>query len=163
MHAVIRTGGKQYRVAKDDVITAVDGVAASQLKLPDVRGKLRTAEPGTVVTFTVNRGGASAAEIWSTADLLQTLAEAKRYKAEVDARLVWTRFRAQTREAQAIKGAVQSGLKLHELQVRLGYRVAFSEALARGLSAEECSDRNAKAEVFELAEEVKKILAEKEQ
>jgi len=107
--------------------------------------------------------GASAAEIWSTADLLQILAEAKRYKAEVDARLVWTRFRAQTREAQAIKGAVQSGLKLHELQVRLGYRVAFSEALARGLSAEECPDQNAKAEVFELAEEVKKILAEKEQ
>ena len=105
--------------------------------------------------------GASAAEIWSTSDLLQTLAEARSYKPEVDARLVWTRFRMQTREAQEVRSAVQRELKLDELQARLGYRVAFSEALARGLSAEECFDRNAQAEVLELAEEVKRILTEK--
>jgi chromosome partitioning protein len=105
--------------------------------------------------------GASAAEIWSTTDLLQTLEEAKTYKPDVDARLVWTRFRAYTREAQDLKDAVQNGLKLDELRNKLGYRVAFSEALARGLSAEECADRNATAEVYELAEEVKGILAEK--
>jgi len=106
--------------------------------------------------------GASAAEIWSTTDLLQTLAEAKTYKPEVDARLVWIRFRAQTREAQELKDAVQKGLNLDELQTRLGYRVAFSEALARGLSVEECFDRNAKTEILGLAEEVRKILMEKE-
>jgi hypothetical protein len=50
---------EQAGLAKDDLITAVDGVAASQLKLRDVRGKLRTAKPGTVVTFTVNHGGAA--------------------------------------------------------------------------------------------------------
>ena len=106
--------------------------------------------------------GASAAEIWSTSDLLQTLAEARNYRPEVDARIVWTRFRAQTREAQELTDAVQRGLKLAELQTRLGYRVAFSEALARGLSVEECPDRNAQAEILELAEEVKSILMEKE-
>jgi chromosome partitioning protein len=105
--------------------------------------------------------GASAAEIWSTTDLLQTLTEARNYKADVDARLVWTRFRAQTREAQSLKDAVQSGLNLDALETRLGYRVAFSEALARGLSAEECSDPNARVEAFDLAEEVQRILAEK--
>jgi chromosome partitioning protein len=105
--------------------------------------------------------GASAAEIWSTTDLLQTLEEAKTYKPGVDARLVWTRFRAYTREAQDLKDAVEKGLKLEELQNRLGYRVAFSEALARGLSVEECADQNANAEVRGLAEEVKRILAEK--
>ena len=105
--------------------------------------------------------GASAAEIWSTSDLLQTLDEAKTYKPDVDARLVWTRFRAQTREAQDLSDAVQKGLKLKELQARLGYRVAFSEALARGLSAEEGGDRIAQAEMIGLAEEVKQILAEK--
>jgi chromosome partitioning protein len=105
--------------------------------------------------------GASAAEIWSTTDLLQTLQEARTYKPDVDARLVWTRYRAYTREAQDLKDAVQKGLKLEELQNRLGYRVAFSEALARGLSVEECADRNARAEVHGLAEEVKRILAEK--
>jgi chromosome partitioning protein len=105
--------------------------------------------------------GASAAEIWSTTDLLQTLEEAKSYKPDVDARLVWTRFRAYTREAQDLKEAVKKGLALPELRNRLGYRVVFSEALARGLSAEECADPNARAEVIGMAEEVKRILAEK--
>jgi chromosome partitioning protein len=105
--------------------------------------------------------GASAAEIWSTADLLQTLEEAGKYKPNIDARLVWTRFRAQTKEAQELKEAVQNGLKLKEMQNRLGYRVAFSEALARGLSMEESSDRIAQAEMLGLAEEIRGILAEK--
>ena len=42
--------------------------------------------------------GASAAGIWSTTDLLQTLEEARTYKPDVDARLVWTRYRAYTRK-----------------------------------------------------------------
>jgi chromosome partitioning protein len=105
--------------------------------------------------------GASAPEIWSTSDLLQTLDEARQYKADIDARLVWTRFRAQTREAQELKDAVQKGLKLKELHTRLGYRVAFSEALARGLSAEEGIDPIARAEASGLANEVQGILAEK--
>jgi chromosome partitioning protein len=105
--------------------------------------------------------GASAAEIWSATDLLQTLEEAKTYKPDVDARLVWTRFRAYTREAQDLKDAVKKEINLQEMRNRLGYRVAFSEALARGLSVEECADPNANAEVRGLAEEVRKILAEK--
>jgi chromosome partitioning protein len=105
--------------------------------------------------------GASAAEIWSTADLLQTLNEAREYKSGVDARLVWTRFRPQTKEAQELKEAVEKGLKLRELQARFGYRVAFSEALARGLSVEEGGDKNAQAEAVALADEVQRILAEK--
>ena len=102
--------------------------------------------------------GASAAEIWSTSDLLKTLAEARSYKAVIDARIVWTRFRGQTREAQDLKGAVHHELKLKELRSRLGYRVAYSEALARGLSADEWIDRHAHAEVRALAEEVMGIL-----
>jgi chromosome partitioning protein len=105
--------------------------------------------------------GASAPEIWSTSDLLQTLDEARQYKPDIDARLVWTRFRAQTREAQELKDAVHKGLGLKELQTRLGYRVAFSEALARGLSAEEGIDPIAHAEALGLAKEVQGILAEK--
>ena len=104
---------------------------------------------------------ASAAEIWSTTDLLQTLEEARNYKPEVDARLVWTRFRAQTREAQELKDAVQKGLKFRDLQSRLGYRVAYSEALARGFSVEEGGDQSAHTEMLGLAEEIKGILMEK--
>ena len=105
--------------------------------------------------------GASAAEIWSTTDLLQTLEEARGYKADVDARLVWTRFRAYTREAQELNEAVEKGLNLRDLRTRLGYRVAFSEALARGLSVEEVSDRAAQSEMLGLAKEVEDILMEK--
>jgi carboxyl-terminal processing protease len=45
-------------LVKDDIITAVDGKPAAAVKLPDLRKMLRTAKPGTVVTFTVTRGGA---------------------------------------------------------------------------------------------------------
>lgn len=105
--------------------------------------------------------GASAAEIWSTSDLLQTLSEARSYKPAVDARIVWTRFRSQTREARDLQGAVHQELKLKELHSRIGYRVAYSEALARGLSADEWLDRNAHAEVRALVEEITEILREK--
>lgn len=105
--------------------------------------------------------GASAAEIWSTSDLLQTIAEARTFKPSVDARIVWTRFRGQTREARDLASAVHLEMKLKELRSRLGYRVAYSEALARGLSADEWLDRTAHAEVRALADEVAQILGGK--
>lgn len=107
--------------------------------------------------------GASAAEIWSTTDLLRTIDEARTYKPSVDARIVWTRLRSHTREAQELKDAVHQELKLKELRAALGYRVAYSEALARGLSAEEWLDSQAHEEVRALTNEVAKILREKKQ
>jgi len=105
--------------------------------------------------------GASAAEIWSTADLLQTLAEARNYKADVDARIVWNRFRSHTREAQELSEAVRREMGLKELDARLGFRVAYSEALARGLSVAEWPDRAAHEEMAALVAEVTGILREK--
>ena len=52
-------------------------------------------------------------------------------------------------------------LGLKELDTRLGYRVAYSEALARGLSVDEWLDKIAHAEILSLAAEVKGILKEK--
>jgi chromosome partitioning protein len=101
---------------------------------------------------------ASAAEIWSTADLVQTLEESRRYRPDVDARIVWNRYRGSTREAQELRAAAQLELNLPELQTRLGYRVAYSEALARGLAAAEWLDRTAHAEMHALADEVQTIL-----
>jgi chromosome partitioning protein len=105
--------------------------------------------------------GASAAEIWSTADLLQTIEAARHFRADIDARIVWNRYRGNTREALEVSGAAHSELGLTELATRLGYRVAYSEALARGLSVNEWLDRNAHAEILALAAEVKRILKEK--
>lgn len=105
--------------------------------------------------------GASAAEIWSTADLLRTVGRARAFRDDIDVRIVWNRFRAQTREAVELSEAARSELGLPELATRLGYRVAYSEALARGLSADEWLDKTAHAEVRALAAEVRGILKEK--
>ena len=104
--------------------------------------------------------GASAAEIWSTADLLKTIDAARGYRAGVDVRIVWNRFRAHTREAIDLSEAARKELGLKELATRLGYRVAYSEALARGLAVNEWLDHNAHAEIVALAAEVKGILKE---
>jgi chromosome partitioning protein len=105
--------------------------------------------------------GASAAEIWSTADLLQTIDAARHYRTDIDARIVWNRYRGNTREALEVSEAARKELGLKELSTRLGYRVAYSEALARGLSVDEWLDRNAHAEILALAAEVQSILKEK--
>jgi len=104
--------------------------------------------------------GASAAEIWSTADLVETINAARVFRADIDVRIVWNRFRAHTREAVELSEAARKELGLRELATRLGYRVAYSEALARGLAVSEWLDKTAHAEVAELASEVKGILKE---
>lgn len=105
--------------------------------------------------------GASAAEIWSTADLLETLKSARQYRPDIDARIIWNRYRGNTREALEMSAAARKELGLQELTTRLGYRVAYSEALARGLSVAEWLDRTAHAEILTLAAEVRGILKEK--
>jgi chromosome partitioning protein len=104
--------------------------------------------------------GASAAEIWSTADLLETVKAAREYRQDIDVRIVWNRFRAQTREAHELSEAARKELGLKELSTRLSYRVAYSEALARGLSVNEWLDRTAHTEITALAAEVNDILKE---
>ena len=106
--------------------------------------------------------GASAAEIWSTSDLLLTINEERNYRADIDARIVWNRYRGNTREALEVSEAASKELGLKELSARLGYRVAYSEALARGLSVDEWLDRSAHAEILALAAEVSSILKEKQ-
>lgn len=101
---------------------------------------------------------ASAAEIWATSDLLSTIHEAREVKPTVDARILWTRFRGSTKSAQELSAAAQSELGLKELQNKLGYRVAYSEALARGMTVLEWPERTARVEFQALGKEIKRIL-----
>jgi chromosome partitioning protein len=105
--------------------------------------------------------GASAAEIWATADLLETIHEAKAVKPDVDARIVWTRFRGHTREAQELSQAATIELGLRELHSRLGFRVAYSEALGRGLTVMEGSERTARVEFQALGREILEMIGRK--
>jgi chromosome partitioning protein len=104
---------------------------------------------------------ASAAEIWATSDLLSTIHEAREVKPTVDARILWTRFRGSTKSAQELSAAAQSELGLKELKAKLGYRVAFSEALARGMTAAEWPERTARVEMQSVAREVINIMGAK--
>lgn len=104
----------------------------------------------------------SAADIWATSDLLPTIDAAKAVKPETDARIVWNRFRASTRLAQELSAAAGKELGLKSLSAKLGYRVAYAEAMARGLTAQEWTDRKAKDELAALAGEVGKILKAKD-
>ena len=105
--------------------------------------------------------GASAAELWATGDLLPTIDKAKTVKQDVDARILWTRFRGTTKSAQELSAAAKGELGLKELSNKLGYRVAFPEALARGLTVLEWGERTARVEFQAVGKEIKRILGAK--
>lgn len=105
--------------------------------------------------------GASAAELWATGDLLTTINEAKAVKPDVDARILWTRFRGSTKSAQELSAAAKGELGLKELSSKLGYRVAFPEALARGMTVLEWPERTARVEFQAVGKEIKRILGVK--
>ena len=104
--------------------------------------------------------GASAAEIWATSDLLALVEEAKKVK-PVNARMVWTRYRAHTRLAQELSELATKELGLVALSTALGMRVAYMEALGAGLTVGELSEPNARAEITGLINEIQKLLRKK--
>lgn len=103
--------------------------------------------------------GASAAEIWATGDLLELVRQANQIK-PVIARMVWTRYRANTRLAQELSALAGDTLGLTPLSTSLALRVAYTEALGRGLTVAELADASAKAEVKALTDEIENLLTE---
>ncbi len=61
---------EQAGLAKDDVITAVNGQPATSLQLPELRRMLRDEPPGTAVTFVVKRGGDTRNVTFTLRDLI---------------------------------------------------------------------------------------------
>lgn len=104
--------------------------------------------------------GASAAEVWATADMLPIIEEAQSIKADVKPRIVWMRYRDYVRSAGEIAGASKRELGLPALKTTLGFRVAYSDALAMGCTAAEMPTRDGKAkqEIFSLMDEVTRLL-----
>jgi chromosome partitioning protein len=102
--------------------------------------------------------GASAVEIWATTDLLKTIEAARTIKPEIDTRIVWNRFRASTKSARELSQAANDVLGIKELKSKLGYRVAYSEAMARGMTVLEWTDKTARDEMLALGNELEKIL-----
>ena len=61
---------EQAGLAKDDIITAVNGQPAASLTLPDVRQMLRDEPPGTAVTLAVKRGDDTHTVTFTLRDLI---------------------------------------------------------------------------------------------
>lgn len=102
--------------------------------------------------------GASAAEIWATSDLMATFNDARKIRPDVDARILWTRIRGSTKLAKELSTAAQTELDLAEMKAKLGYRVAFPEVLARGMTVMEWPEKVARLEMQLLLSEVISIL-----
>ena len=102
--------------------------------------------------------GASAAEIWATTDLLDTIEEAQVERPDLKSRIVWNKFRAYTKSAGELRQAVKEELKAPALKTSLGYRVAYSEALARGLAADEWTDSTAREEIRAVVAEISRLV-----
>lgn len=101
--------------------------------------------------------GASAAELWATSHLFGMIAEVNKVRPVV-ACLVWTRFRAHTQIARKLSEAAAAALSIPALKSRLGYRVAYTEALGRGLTAAELGDRDARLEIVGLVAEIRRLM-----
>lgn len=102
--------------------------------------------------------GSSAAEVWALSDLLETITEARQSHIPVEVRVVWNRYRKQTRSAREFDEAVQGEFNLPQLHSRMGFRVAYSDVLARGLWVGEWHDAMAKKEINALSNELLKVL-----
>jgi len=102
--------------------------------------------------------GASAAEIWATTDLIDTIQDAEKKHKGLITRIVWNRYRGYTKSAQELSKAVNTGLPVKSCRTKLGYRVAYSEALGRGLTVAEWGNMTARQEIVALTAEIVKLL-----
>ena len=103
--------------------------------------------------------GASAAELWSADAMLPVLKDAGKINPHLDARIVWNRFRSYTRSAKENAAIAKRDLKLPEMRQKLSLRVAYSGAMADGLTVHETNDKNARAEIWSLSSSVQRLLS----
>jgi chromosome partitioning protein len=101
--------------------------------------------------------GASVAEIWATADVLNIIEQAKKVR-PIDARMIWTRHRSFTNLAKELTEQATAELGLPILKTSLALRVAYPEALGAGLTVAELPDQNARIEMRFLIAEIQRIL-----
>lgn len=102
--------------------------------------------------------GGSAAERWSVEAMLPVLDEAKKDNPQIDARIIWNRFRGFTNSAKENAEKAKRALKLPEMRQKLGLRVAYTEAMAEGLTVHETNDKSARVELWSLASSIQRIL-----
>jgi chromosome partitioning protein len=102
--------------------------------------------------------GASAAETWATADMLDSIERAQEKSPDLLVRTVWTRYRGYTRSAQEISKAADKDFGLKPLRTKIGFRVAYPDALEQGLTVTEGRWPEAASEIQSLVREIRRLL-----
>jgi chromosome partitioning protein len=102
--------------------------------------------------------GASTADIWACSDLVTVIKEAKAESNSLEARLVWTRYRAGTNTAKELSAVASKELGIPEFKTKIHNRVAYIDTIGRGLTVMEWHDKQARQELTELATEIEKRL-----
>ncbi|MCW2312161.1 hypothetical protein [Rhodoferax antarcticus] len=129
---------------------------------PDIRTESRTHVKTAVAAHWLGRQEQTGQwstwlQHWGRCDLLALITAAKQVRA-INARLVWTRYRPNTKLAQELSELATKELGLAALSTTLGMRVTYMQALGEGLTVAELADQSAKVEARSLVEEVKKLL-----
>jgi len=102
--------------------------------------------------------GTSAAEIWSVEAMIKTLNEASKINKNLDVRIIWNRYRGNTKSAKENTTNAKKDLKLPELRQKISMRVAYSDAMAEGLTVHETNDKSARVEMWSLCSSIQRIL-----
>ena len=102
--------------------------------------------------------GTSAAEIWSVESMLPVLEEAKKINPQLDARIIWNRYRGYTRSAKENAVTAKKNLKIPEVRQKMGLRVSYSDAMADGLTVHETNDKSARVEIWSLCSMIQRLL-----
>lgn len=97
--------------------------------------------------------GASLPELWASSDVVALVDEARKVGA-VNANVVWTRFRANTKSARELSLMASKDLGLPIMKSTLALRVAYVDAMGEGLTVAEVGDKAAKTELLELLVEI---------
>lgn len=101
--------------------------------------------------------GALAMEIWAASDIAELMNKAQDAKPDLDARILWNKYRNTTDEQLMLADGKKS-LGLKSMKAILGYRAAYTDAAGWGLTVLEWSNQKAKEEVTALVKEITNIL-----
>jgi len=100
----------------------------------------------------------SRADIWSTFDTEELVKEELAERPTLKVRLLLNRYRDFTNSAHEIAAEAKKELTIPLMKTKLGFRVAYADAMGLGLSVKELRDPRATAEIEQLTAETLRLL-----
>ena len=105
--------------------------------------------------------GTAKADLWSTYDIEEIVKAEQTERPDLDVRLMLNKFRDVTKSAHEVLQEAKKEISIPLMKTKLGYRVAYSDALGEGLCVDELRDARAVEEIKALTKETLNILRRK--